>query len=60
MTDSDKAICHVRFSPDGIAVDVEKGTTLLEAAHKADVYVNSICGGTAHTSPVALSGIGSP
>lgn len=35
----------VTFLPDQKSVEVEEGTTLLQAAEKADVYVNSICGG---------------
>ncbi len=45
MAELDKATCHVRFEPDGVGIDVERGTTLLEAARRGDVYVNSICGG---------------
>ncbi len=37
--------CNVIFSPDGMAVQVEAGATILEAANKAGVYVNSLCGG---------------
>ncbi|MBC7190682.1 2Fe-2S iron-sulfur cluster binding domain-containing protein, partial [Candidatus Aerophobetes bacterium] len=35
----------VTFIPDEETVEVEKGTTLLEASLRAGVYVNSICGG---------------
>lgn len=35
----------VRFLPDGKEVEVEDGTTLMEAAQKAGVYINSLCGG---------------
>jgi len=35
----------VTFLPEGKTVEIEKGQTLLEAAIKAGVYVNSICGG---------------
>jgi len=35
----------VTFLPEGEIVKVEKGTNLLEAATRAGVYVNSICGG---------------
>ncbi|MBI2847832.1 MAG: DUF4445 domain-containing protein [Chloroflexi bacterium] len=35
----------VTFLPDQKQVEVDEGTTLLQAAEKADVYVNSICGG---------------
>src|SRR4030042_4426052 len=36
---------RVVFLPDNIEVEVEEGTTLLEAAEKAGVYINSLCGG---------------
>ena len=36
---------RVRFMPDEKEVEVEAGTTLLEAAERAGVYVDSICGG---------------
>src|SRR4030042_968850 len=35
----------VKFEPDGKEVGVKQGTTLLEAAEKAGVYLNSLCGG---------------
>jgi len=35
----------VTFLPQGETVEVERGITFLEAAAKAGVYVNSICGG---------------
>ncbi len=35
----------VSFSPDNKSVKVKRGTTLLDAAIAAGVYVNSICGG---------------
>ncbi|PIQ46528.1 MAG: hypothetical protein COW04_01660 [Deltaproteobacteria bacterium CG12_big_fil_rev_8_21_14_0_65_43_10] len=35
----------VVFQPGGVKVEVTTGTTLLEAATKAGVYVNSLCGG---------------
>ena len=40
-----KKTCSVRFEPSGLKAEVEKGTTLLEAAHKVGVYLTSICGG---------------
>ncbi len=36
---------RVTFHPDGTAVDVESGSTLLDAARKAGVMIASICGG---------------
>lgn len=35
----------VTFLPDNKTVEVEPGTTLLQAATQADVYINSLCGG---------------
>lgn len=35
----------VTFLPEGKEVEVKEGTTLFEAAEKAGVYVNSVCGG---------------
>lgn len=35
----------VRFEPSGLKIEVPKGTVLLEAAHKAGIYLSSICGG---------------
>lgn len=44
--DSDaKKKCTVRFEPSGLVITVPVGTVLLEAAHKAGIYLNSICGG---------------
>ncbi len=37
----------IRFLPNDKAVQIKPGTTVLEAAHQADVYVSSICGGVA-------------
>jgi len=37
--------CRVRFLPDDVEVQVERGETILRAAELAGVYVNSICGG---------------
>ncbi|MBN1367857.1 MAG: 2Fe-2S iron-sulfur cluster binding domain-containing protein, partial [Dehalococcoidales bacterium] len=35
----------VTFQPDNKTVEVEAGTTLLQAAEAANVYINSLCGG---------------
>jgi len=35
----------VKFLPDDKEIEVVKGATLLEAAEKADIYINSLCGG---------------
>jgi uncharacterized 2Fe-2S/4Fe-4S cluster protein (DUF4445 family) len=37
----------IRFLPNDKEVHIEAGTTVLEAAHKANVYISSICGGVA-------------
>ena len=37
--------CTVQFEPSGLKVTVPSGTTLLEAAHRAGIYLSSICGG---------------
>ncbi len=41
----DKKKCLVRFEPNGLKIEVASGTVLLEAAHKAGIYLTSICGG---------------
>ncbi len=45
MEKSKKKNCIVRFEPSGLKTEVPKGTVLLEAAHKAGIYLSSICGG---------------
>ncbi len=40
-----KKKCTVRFEPSGLGITVPVGTVLLEAAHGAGIYLNSICGG---------------
>ncbi|GAF93196.1 unnamed protein product, partial [marine sediment metagenome] len=40
-----KKKCTVRFEPSGLKIKVPAGTVLLEAAHKAGIYLSSICGG---------------
>ncbi|MEK7369394.1 MAG: 2Fe-2S iron-sulfur cluster binding domain-containing protein, partial [Planctomycetota bacterium] len=37
----------IRFLPNDKEVHIEAGTTVLEAAHKVNVYISSICGGVA-------------
>jgi uncharacterized 2Fe-2S/4Fe-4S cluster protein (DUF4445 family) len=39
------AISKVRFLPDNKNIEVENGTTIMEAAQKVGVYINSLCGG---------------
>ncbi|MHC4189659.1 MAG: ASKHA domain-containing protein [Planctomycetota bacterium] len=45
MKDSKKKKFTVRFEPSGLKAEVRSGTVLLEAAHKAGIYLTSICGG---------------
>ena len=45
MTPERKTSCTIRFEPSGLRTIVPLGTTLLEAARQAGVYVTSICGG---------------
>jgi uncharacterized 2Fe-2S/4Fe-4S cluster protein (DUF4445 family) len=35
----------IHFLPNDTFVDVNDGSTVLDAAHKANIYINSICGG---------------
>ena len=35
----------IHFLPDDKIVEIKKGNTVLDAAHKANIYINSICGG---------------
>ncbi|MEE9200130.1 MAG: ASKHA domain-containing protein [Candidatus Brocadiales bacterium] len=37
----------IRFLPNDKTIETEPGTTVLEAAHTADVYISSLCGGVA-------------
>ena len=45
MNDNKNKECIVQFEPSGLKVKVRTGTTLLEAAHRAGIYLSSICGG---------------
>ena len=45
MEKGSKKKCTVRFEPSGLKTEVPVGTILLEAAHKAGIYLSSICGG---------------
>jgi uncharacterized 2Fe-2S/4Fe-4S cluster protein (DUF4445 family) len=45
MKNSKKKKFTVRFEPSGLKAEVRSGTVLLEAAHKAGIYLSSICGG---------------
>jgi uncharacterized 2Fe-2S/4Fe-4S cluster protein (DUF4445 family) len=45
MTDTRHDICRVRFEPAGLKAEAPCGSTLLEAARLAGVYLTSVCGG---------------
>ena len=45
MPAAKKKKCVVRFEPTGLKTEVSAGAVLLEAAHKAGIYLSSICGG---------------
>ena len=45
MEEGKKKKCTVHFEPSGLKIEVPVGTVLLEAAHKAGIYLSSICGG---------------
>jgi len=47
MVSEDKPVstCRVSFDPDGISIEVPAGTTVLEAAQRAGVPIDSVCGG---------------
>jgi uncharacterized 2Fe-2S/4Fe-4S cluster protein (DUF4445 family) len=45
MQESKKKKCTVRFEPSGLRAEVPCGMSLLDAAHKAGIYLSSICGG---------------
>jgi uncharacterized 2Fe-2S/4Fe-4S cluster protein (DUF4445 family) len=36
---------QVTFLPDEKKIDVDEGTTIAEAAQRADIYINNLCGG---------------
>jgi len=45
MEERKKKTCRVHFGPSGLKIEVARGTVLLDAAHKAGLYLSSICGG---------------
>lgn len=45
MEESKKKECTVHFEPSGLKIKVPSGAVLLDAAHKAGIYLSSICGG---------------
>ncbi|GJQ58712.1 MAG: DUF4445 domain-containing protein [Candidatus Scalindua sp. AMX11] len=42
---SENRTYKIHFLPNDTFVEIEEGNTVLDAAHKASIYVNSICGG---------------
>lgn len=44
MEEKKKKYC-IRFEPAGLHVEVPMGAVLLDAAHKAGIYLSSLCGG---------------
>ncbi len=55
MEDGKKKKCRVHFGPSGLKVEVEKGTVLLDAAHKVGLYLNSVCGGDGYCGKCKVS-----
>jgi len=45
MPNENDTTCRVRFEPSGLGTDVPVGTTLLDAAQRAGLYLTSLCGG---------------
>jgi len=45
MSTEPQEVFRVRFLPDNVVALVPRGTTILQAARQAGVYLNSICGG---------------
>ncbi|MFC1734887.1 ASKHA domain-containing protein [Candidatus Hydrogenedentota bacterium] len=46
MSESSKtSMCLVRFGPEGPEIEVEEGTTILDAARLASVFIDSLCSG---------------
>jgi uncharacterized 2Fe-2S/4Fe-4S cluster protein (DUF4445 family) len=54
MEQSRKKKCTVSFEPSGLTIQVPAGTTLLDAAHKAGIYLSSICGGDGYCGKCKL------
>lgn len=42
---SENKTFKIHFLPNDNYVEIEEGDTVLDAAHKANIYINSICGG---------------
>lgn len=37
--------CQIKFLPDNKTISIQKGTTILDAAREAGIYIASVCGG---------------
>jgi uncharacterized 2Fe-2S/4Fe-4S cluster protein (DUF4445 family) len=55
MKEHVKPTCTICFEPSGLKIEVPEGTTLLEAARKAEVYLSSICGGDGYCGKCKLT-----
>jgi uncharacterized 2Fe-2S/4Fe-4S cluster protein (DUF4445 family) len=55
MGQKNKKDCTIEFEPSGRKVKVPQGTTLLDAANKAEIYINSICGGSGYCGKCKVS-----
>jgi uncharacterized 2Fe-2S/4Fe-4S cluster protein (DUF4445 family) len=55
MEDAKKKKCKVRFGPSGLEVEVERGTVLLDAAHRVGLYLSSVCGGDGYCGKCKVS-----
>ena len=45
MSENDNNTFKIHFLPNDKIVEIKNGNTVLDAAHKANIYINSICGG---------------
>ena len=45
MSENDNNTFKIHFLPNDKIVEIKSGNTVLDAAHKANIYINSICGG---------------
>ncbi len=55
MDDSKKTKCKIHFDPSGLKVEVERGTLLLDAAHRVGLYLGSVCGGDGYCGKCRVS-----
>lgn len=45
MTKESAGSCKVKFLPSGICAEMPRGSTILDAARQASIYITSLCGG---------------